>query len=516
MPRIEAAICGRARGRLHRAVDEPLADRGVHPDPADGRHRRPAVPRIRHDAVGRDPDLAGRLADDDADDVRPAARRTPRATARPASIASAERFFAAMLRGYDRTLGWALDHPRARSWRSCSATVGLNVYLYIDRPQGLLPAAGHRPHHRRHPGRPEHLVPADAAEAAAVHRRSSRRIRRSSTAVGFTGGGQTNSGFVFMSLKPLSERKMSADQVIRRLRGQLAQVAGATLFLQAVQDIRVGGRAAQRRSTSTRCRPTPSTSSTPGRRRSCADCRRCRSSPTSTPTSRTTGSRPTSSSTATPRRGSGITVAQIDNTLYDAFGQRQVSTIYNDLNQYHVVMEVAPQYWQNPETLEGHLRQHVGRLGRRHASDATRSPAPSAAMRGAGRAPRQPRAPRTVAADAARNLAPNSIGNTGQGRRLDRRGGQHQRGNHGAAERGHPFRARQHAARRQPPGPVRRHHDLVQSRARRHRSAMRSTAVNEADDPARRAGHHPRQLPGHGAGLPGSRCATSPGSFSRR
>ena len=73
MPRVEAALRGAGEVALHRAVDEHLADRGVHPDPADGRHRRPPVPRIRHDAVDGDHDLAGRLADDDADDVRAAA-----------------------------------------------------------------------------------------------------------------------------------------------------------------------------------------------------------------------------------------------------------------------------------------------------------------------------------------------------------------------------------------------------------------------------------------------------------
>ena len=82
MPRVEAAIRGSSEVGVHRDVDEHLVDRGVHPDPADGRHRRPPVQGVRHDAVGGDPDLAGRLADDDADDVRPAAAayapRTPR------------------------------------------------------------------------------------------------------------------------------------------------------------------------------------------------------------------------------------------------------------------------------------------------------------------------------------------------------------------------------------------------------------------------------------------------------
>ena len=75
----------------------------------------------------------------------------------------------------------------------------------------------------------------------------------------------------------------------------------------------------------------------------------------------------------------GISPSQIDNTLYDAFGQRQVSTIYSAQNQYHVVMEVAPRYWQSPDDVEGHLGQHVGRVGQRHARRPTwwsaRSPA---------------------------------------------------------------------------------------------------------------------------------------------
>ena len=73
----------------------------------------------------------------------------------------------------------------------------------------------------------------------------------------------------------------------------------------------------------------------------------------------------------------GLNVSQIDNTLYDAFGQRQVSMIYNRANQYHVVMEVAPQFWQNPRNAEGYLRQHQRRRGQRHAVDQCSSPARS-------------------------------------------------------------------------------------------------------------------------------------------
>ena len=102
-------------------------------------------------------------------------------------------------------------------------------------------------------------------------------------------------------------------------------------------------------------------------------------------------------------------MAQIDNTLYDAFGQRQVSTIYNARNQYHVIMEVAPQYWQNPETLKDvFVSTSGGTVGGTQATNAVAGtvsgPATTATTTAA-----------SVAADAARNLALNSIGNTGKG-----------------------------------------------------------------------------------------------------
>ena len=150
----------------------------------------------------------------------------------------------------------------------------------------------------------------------------------------------------------------------------------------------------------------------------------------------------------------GVTASQIDNTLYDAFGQRQVSTIYSALNQYHVVMEVAPRYWQSPETLKDiyvstsggnasgtETTQRRGRHGRR-AEQAANAARPTTAAQhrqqfGAQRGDQR-------------------AGQHRQGQRVDRRRGQHQQGNDGAAGRLHPLRARQHAAGGQPPGAVRR------------------------------------------------------------
>src|SRR5262249_4357422 len=168
--------------------------------------------------------------------------------------------------------------------------------------------------------------------------------------VAFTGGGQTNSGFVFIELKDFPQRKISADAVIQRLRRELGRVPGATLFLQAVQDIRAGGRQSNAQY---QCslqggnledlyswvpKITQALQHEPALTDVNSD-QQQKGLETDLVIDRPTASR------------LGITASQIDNTLYDAFGQRQVSTIFNPLNQYHVVMEVAPEFWQSPETL---------------------------------------------------------------------------------------------------------------------------------------------------------------------
>ena len=134
----------------------------------------------------------------------------------------------------------------------------------------------------------------------------------------------------------------------------------------------------------------------------------CPSWPTSTPTSRTRGWRPISSSTATPRRGSASPSSQIDNTLYDAFGQRQVSTIYDARNQYHVVMEVAPRYWQSPETLKDvYVSTAGGAVGGTQATNAVAGTVVGDQSTSSAAA--------AANAQAARNQATNAIGATGKG-----------------------------------------------------------------------------------------------------
>ena len=228
------------------------------------------------------------------------------------------------------------------------------------------------------------------------------------TVVGFTGGGQTqtNGGFVFMSLKPLQERKISADPVIQRLRSQLAEVAGARLFLQAVQDIGAGGRPANAQYQYTIQADTveqlyswaPRILAELQKKPQLVDVNSDQQNQgleTYITIDRDTAAR------------LGITVAQIDNTLYDAFGQRQVSTIYNARNQYHVIMEVAPKYWQNPEALKDVYTSISG--------NAVRGTQATSAVAGTVSGLKVASTASMVAADAARNLALNSIGNTGKG-----------------------------------------------------------------------------------------------------
>jgi multidrug efflux pump len=317
-----------------------------------------------------------------------------------------ERFFAAMLRAYDRTLAWALDHPRL-ILAILLATIVTNYQLYTIVPKGFFP--------QQDTGRIAGAIQADQSISFQLMRQKLQQfvsiIREDpavDTVVGFTGGGQTNGGFVFMSLKPVDERKLSADQVIRRLRGQLAQVPGATLFLQAVQDIRVGGRAANAQYQYTLQADTVDELYT-WAPRILAELQKV---PQLTDVNSDQQNRGLETDITIDRETAarlGITVAQIDNTLYDAFGQRQVSTIYNARNQYHVVMEVAPQYWQNPEALKDvYVSTSGGSVGGVQASNAV-----AGTVSGAGLSVRNSAA--AVAADAARNLALNSIGNTGKG-----------------------------------------------------------------------------------------------------
>ena len=329
--------------------------------------------------------------------------KRPRQEARSRLYRSSEWFFAHLLSGYDRSLAWALRHPLFILF-ILAITVCLNFYLYVSIPKGFFP--------QQDTGRLVGGIQADQSISFQLMREKLQQFQAIiqndpavDAVVGFTGGGQTNSGFVYVALKPLSERKIAADLVIRRLRGELAQVPGATLFLQAVQDIRIGGRASnaqyqytvQADSVDDLLVWAPKILAALQQIPQLTDVnsdQQTRGLETDLVIDRDTAAR------------LGITVSQIDNTLYDAFGQRQVSTIYNTLNQYHVVMEVAPKFWQNPEMLKDiFVSTSGGSVGGTQATNA---------VAGTVSGPTIAKSALTVAADAARNLALNSIGNTGK------------------------------------------------------------------------------------------------------
>lgn len=249
---------------------------------------------------------------------------------------------------YRRSLRVALRHPRL-TMLTLAATIALNVYLYAIVPKGFFP--------QQDTGRLSGSIVAD--QSISFHAMSQKlsdfmRIVRQdpavATVVGFTGGGRRNSGFMYVTLKPLAERKVSADEVIARLRGKLAKEPGASLYFRSIQDIRMGGRSgsAQYQYTLQGDNIDELKEWTPKLERALAE--RPELADVSTD-QQNKGLQTTLTIDRDTASRLGLTTQLIDATLYDAFGQRQVSTIYAPLNQYHVVMEVAPEYLQRASSL---------------------------------------------------------------------------------------------------------------------------------------------------------------------
>ncbi len=249
---------------------------------------------------------------------------------------------------YGKTLTVVLRHS-AVTLCALLATIALNVYLYIRVPKGFFP--------QEDTGRVMGAIQADQDTSfQAMNKVLLRMINivkadpAVDSVVGFTGGwAGANGARMFISLKPPSER-IAADRVIARLRPKLARVPGATLYLQAAQDVRVGGRMsnAQYQFTMRGDKLQDLTAFAP---RILEELRRVPIIADVSSDQQNRGlqvmvdyDRPTAARF-------GISPQLIDNTLYDAFGQRQVSTMYTSLNQYHVVMEAAPKYWQDPQVL---------------------------------------------------------------------------------------------------------------------------------------------------------------------
>jgi multidrug efflux pump len=260
-----------------------------------------------------------------------------------------ERAFNAALAGYEHSLAWALRR-RPITLLILALTVGLNFYLYVVVPKGFFP--------QQDTGRLIGGIQADQGISfQAMQGKLTgfidivRRDPAVVNVVGFSGGGGgRNSGFMFVTLKPLAERRLSADRVVARLRGELAKVPGASLFLVPVQDIRIGGRQAN-----AQYQFTLLADELEDLRKWEAPVRAALSNlPELVDVNTDQQDKGLQTSLVIDRDAAarlGVSTRMIDATLNDAFGQRIVSTIYHPLNQYRVVMEAAPEYWQSPEAL---------------------------------------------------------------------------------------------------------------------------------------------------------------------
>jgi multidrug efflux pump len=337
--------------------------------------------------------------------------RFPPAAQRGRLAALSERAFAALLALYERSLRPTLRHP-GLVLLTMAATVAVAVYLFILIPKGFFP--------RQDTGRIVGHIQADQSISFQWMEKKLARyvaiIRRDPAVqdvAGFTGGWQTNGGFVFATLKPLAERTASVEQVVARLRPRLDQVAGARIFLIGAQDLRAGGRESfaqyqytlQSNDLGALYRWAPRVEAALRRLKILREVnldQQQKGLEAQLVIDRATAAR------------LGLTMAQIDNTLYDAFGQRQVSVIYDPRNQYHVVMEVAPRFWQSPDMLNRiYVSTSGGAVGGTQATNAlagtviARVPAAKSSAAAALAA--------QIAGDVARNRAINALAASGHG-----------------------------------------------------------------------------------------------------
>jgi multidrug efflux pump len=262
-----------------------------------------------------------------------------------------EKVFSALLHAYERSLTVVLRHP-ALTLVTLLLTIALNIYLFVIVPKGFFPQQDNGTIAGGIQGSQDASFP--AMQSAAV--RFVRAITNDpavQNVVAFTGGGgAANSGFIFLALKPLEERQVSADQIIARLRPKLGTVPGASLFLQAGQDLRIGGRQsnAQYQYTIQSENLDDLVKWGPILLEQMKKLHGFTEVNTDQQNNGLQASLVYDRATAARL---GISPQTIDQTLYQAFGQAQVSTMYSSLNQYHVVMEAAPQFLQGPQGLNG-------------------------------------------------------------------------------------------------------------------------------------------------------------------
>lgn len=260
-----------------------------------------------------------------------------------------ERGFSALLRGYQHSLRWVLKHP-AFTMLVLLATIFLNAYLYVIIPKGYFP--------QQDTGQLTGSIQGDQSASFTMMEQKLTAfidIVRADPAVesvvGFTGGAERNTGELFVMLKPLQERGISAFELVNRLREPLAKVPGASLILKPVQDIRMGGKRSrssyeytiQSDDLDTLREWEPRIRQVLAKLPELIDVdtdEQSKGLQTTLTIDRDTAAR------------FGISAKQINTVLNKAFSQRHVSTIYQPLNQYHVVMGIASEYAQSPDALD--------------------------------------------------------------------------------------------------------------------------------------------------------------------
>ena len=259
--------------------------------------------------------------------------------------------FKRVLLAYEVSLDWAL-HMRWLVMLVLVAVIGMNVYLFIKIPKGFFPQqdtgqingglrADQSISYQALQGKLKELVDIIRADPAV------------DTVVGFTGGGRAGGGFMFINLKPLAQRPdgVGGQAVIARLRPQLARVTGISLFLGTVQDLRGGGRSSN--STYQYTLKSDNVSDLRKWATRLADQMKNQNALTDVDTDQQENGVETMVTVDKDTASRlGITSRDVDNALYNGFGQRQIATIYGDINQYKVIMEIAPRYRQSPESLK--------------------------------------------------------------------------------------------------------------------------------------------------------------------
>jgi len=261
-----------------------------------------------------------------------------------------ERGFARVLRGYEHALDWALD-SKLLVMISLAFVVGLNVYLFAAAPKGFFP--------QQDTGQLNGGIRADQSISFQAMQGKLRQlvdiIKRDpavDTVVAFTGGGRAGGGFMFINLKPVDERAEgdTGQAVIARLRPKLARVTGVSIFLNPVQDLRMGGRS----SNSTYQYTLKSDNAADLKQWATRLAESMKRQPALVDVDTDQAENGVETFVTIDKDTAarlGINTRDVNNALYNNFGQRQVANIYDELNQYRVIMGVAQRYAQSPEAL---------------------------------------------------------------------------------------------------------------------------------------------------------------------